>query len=209
VVQPTCVRGGGKPARARQAITWTWPGWWAGEVAAVQAAASRIRLARGAGEAGDIDDALTIMLELRLPGALATVIVAWTRPGPAGHLRHGQFLASEATPQARARPGLHPLRREPGPAGHPAARPPHPFEGSVRPPSWSRSATRDPGRRGVYAGLTQPPRSRWRPRPSGRCRPSRGHPGRDPLNCVYSLKRGLRAGPGPTAGRRSPGRTGR
>lgn len=67
----------------------------AGEVAAVQAAASRVRLARGAGEAGDIDDALTIMLELA-SGALATVVVAWTRPGQPG--RYGMdIVASEAT----------------------------------------------------------------------------------------------------------------
>jgi predicted dehydrogenase len=67
----------------------------AGEVVAVQAAASRIRLARGAGEAGDIDDALTIMLELA-SGALATVVVAWTRPGQPG--TYGMdIIASEAT----------------------------------------------------------------------------------------------------------------
>src|SRR4029077_11679000 len=67
----------------------------AGEVAAVQAAASRIRLGRGAGDAGDIDDALTIMLELA-SGALATVIVAWTRPGQPG--TYGMdIIASEAT----------------------------------------------------------------------------------------------------------------
>jgi myo-inositol 2-dehydrogenase/D-chiro-inositol 1-dehydrogenase len=67
----------------------------AGEVAAVQAAASRIRLARGAGEAGDIDDALTIMLELA-SGALATVVVAWTRSGQPGS--YGMdIIASEAT----------------------------------------------------------------------------------------------------------------
>jgi predicted dehydrogenase len=67
----------------------------AGEVAAVQAAASRIRLARGAGDAGDIDDALTIMLEL-VSGALATVVVAWTRSGQPGS--YGMdIIASEAT----------------------------------------------------------------------------------------------------------------
>jgi myo-inositol 2-dehydrogenase / D-chiro-inositol 1-dehydrogenase len=67
----------------------------AGEVTAVQAAASRIRLARGADEAGDIDDALTIMLELA-SGALATVVIAWTRPGQPG--TYGlDIVASEAT----------------------------------------------------------------------------------------------------------------
>src|SRR5690242_19405495 len=67
----------------------------AGEVTAVQAAASRIRLARGADEAGDIDDALTIMLQLA-SGALATVVIAWTRAGQPG--RYGlDIVASEAT----------------------------------------------------------------------------------------------------------------
>jgi myo-inositol 2-dehydrogenase / D-chiro-inositol 1-dehydrogenase len=60
-----------------------------GDVASVQAAAGRVRLARSAGspastgEQGDIDDAVTIMLELA-SGALATVVVAWTRPGQPG-----------------------------------------------------------------------------------------------------------------------------
>src|SRR5437773_10548543 len=67
----------------------------AGEVTAVHAAASRVRLARGAGEAGDIDDALPIMLELA-SGALATIVVAWTRPGQPG--TYGMdIIASEAT----------------------------------------------------------------------------------------------------------------
>ena len=77
-----------------------------GDVVSVQAAASSVRLARSAGpgghsalwghprprwpgsprstgEDGDIDDAVTIMLELA-SGALATVVVAWTRPGQPG-----------------------------------------------------------------------------------------------------------------------------
>jgi myo-inositol 2-dehydrogenase / D-chiro-inositol 1-dehydrogenase len=67
----------------------------AGEVTAVQAAASRIRLARGADEAGDIDDALTIMASLA-SGALATVVIAWTRAGQPGS--YGlDIVASEAT----------------------------------------------------------------------------------------------------------------
>ena len=68
----------------------------AGEVSAVQAAASRIRLARSAGDdAGDIDDALTIMLSLA-SGALATVMIAWTRAGQPGS--YGlDIIASEAT----------------------------------------------------------------------------------------------------------------
>jgi myo-inositol 2-dehydrogenase/D-chiro-inositol 1-dehydrogenase len=67
----------------------------AGEVTAVQAAASRIRLAPGADEAGDIDDALTIMLSLA-SGAVATVAIAWTRAGLPG--TYGlDIIASEAT----------------------------------------------------------------------------------------------------------------
>ena len=101
----------------------------AGEVAAVQAAASRIRLARGAEEAGDIDDALTIMLELA-SGALATVIVAWTRPGQPG--TYGMdIIASEATLRLALDPDftLSGVNR-----GQPVTRraATHPFEGSVR-----------------------------------------------------------------------------
>ena len=101
----------------------------AGEVAAVQAAASRVRLARGAGEAGDIDDALTIMLELA-SGALATVIVAWTRPGQPG--TYGMdIIASEATLRLALDPDftLSGVNR-----GQPVTRraATHPFERSVR-----------------------------------------------------------------------------
>lgn len=67
----------------------------AGEVAAVQAASGRVRLARSGGEAGDIDDALTMVLELT-SGALATVVIAWTRAGQPGS--YGlDIVASEAT----------------------------------------------------------------------------------------------------------------
>jgi predicted dehydrogenase len=101
----------------------------AGEVAAVQAAASRVRLARGAGEAGDIDDALTIMLELA-SGALATVVVAWTRPGQPG--TYGMdIIASEATLRLALDPDftLSGVNR-----GQPVSRQAatHPFERSVR-----------------------------------------------------------------------------
>jgi myo-inositol 2-dehydrogenase / D-chiro-inositol 1-dehydrogenase len=68
----------------------------AGDVVAVQAAASRVLLARSTGgESGDIDDSLAIMLEL-VSGALATIVVAWTRPGQPG--AYGlDIIASEAT----------------------------------------------------------------------------------------------------------------
>jgi predicted dehydrogenase len=67
----------------------------AGEVAAVQAAAGRVRLARGPGDAGDIDDALTMLLQ-HASGALATIVVAWTRPGQPGSFSL-DILATEAT----------------------------------------------------------------------------------------------------------------
>ena len=54
-----------------------------GDVVSVQAAASRVRLARHGEDAGDIDDALTILLQLA-SGALATIVVAWTKPGQPG-----------------------------------------------------------------------------------------------------------------------------
>jgi myo-inositol 2-dehydrogenase / D-chiro-inositol 1-dehydrogenase len=55
-----------------------------GDVVSVQAAASRVRLARSTGtDEGDIDDALTMVLEMA-SGALATILIAWTRPGQPG-----------------------------------------------------------------------------------------------------------------------------
>src|SRR5215813_5171178 len=67
----------------------------AGEVASVQTAAGRVRLARSGGEGGDIDDALTMMLELT-SGALSTIVVGWTKPGQPGN--YGlDIVASDAT----------------------------------------------------------------------------------------------------------------
>jgi myo-inositol 2-dehydrogenase / D-chiro-inositol 1-dehydrogenase len=54
-----------------------------GDVASVQAAAGRVRLAGSNEAGGDIDDAVTMVLELA-SGALATIVVAWTRPGQPG-----------------------------------------------------------------------------------------------------------------------------
>jgi myo-inositol 2-dehydrogenase / D-chiro-inositol 1-dehydrogenase len=54
-----------------------------GDVVSVQAAAGRVRLAGSNEEGGDIDDAVTMVLELA-SGALATIVVAWTRPGQPG-----------------------------------------------------------------------------------------------------------------------------
>ena len=99
----------------------------AGEVVTVQAAASRVRLAGAS--TGDIDDALTIMLELA-SGALATVVVAWTRPGQPGS--YGlDIVATEATLRLALDPDFtlsgvsrgQPVSRRAGS---------HPFERSVR-----------------------------------------------------------------------------
>ena len=66
-----------------------------GDVASVQAAGGHVRLARSADGGGDIDDAVTILLTLA-SGAIATVIVAWTRPGQPG--TYGvDVIASEST----------------------------------------------------------------------------------------------------------------
>jgi predicted dehydrogenase len=66
-----------------------------GDVVSVQAAASRVRLARGGEDGGDIDDALTLLLQLA-SGALATIVVAWTKPGQPGS--YGlDVVASEST----------------------------------------------------------------------------------------------------------------
>jgi predicted dehydrogenase len=49
----------------------------AGEVIAVQAAASSVRLAPRPADAGDIDDAVTLVLHFAT-GAIGTIVVAWT-----------------------------------------------------------------------------------------------------------------------------------
>jgi predicted dehydrogenase len=103
-----------------------------GEVVSVQAAAGRVRLARstpGTGEAGDIDDALTIVLELA-SGALATVVVAWTRQGQPGTYAL-DIVASDATLRLALDPGFT-LTGVSG--GEPVTRQAamHPFERSMR-----------------------------------------------------------------------------
>jgi myo-inositol 2-dehydrogenase/D-chiro-inositol 1-dehydrogenase len=101
----------------------------AGEVATVQAAAGRIRLARGPGEAGDIDDALTMLLQ-HVSGALATIVVAWTRPGQPGSFSL-DILASEATLRLALDPDFTLTGVSGGqPVGRRAAS--HPFERSMR-----------------------------------------------------------------------------
>ena len=101
----------------------------AGEVVTVQAQASHVLLARGAGESGDIDDSLAIMLELA-SGALATIVIAWTRPGQPG--TYGlDIIASEATLRLALDPEftLSGVSRD-QPVTRRAASPP--FERSVR-----------------------------------------------------------------------------
>jgi predicted dehydrogenase len=101
----------------------------AGEVAAVQAGASHVLLARSIGESGDIDDSLAIMLEL-VSGALATIVVAWTRPGQPGTYSL-DIIASEATLRLTLDPEftLSGVSRD-QPVTRRAASPP--FERSVR-----------------------------------------------------------------------------
>jgi len=75
-----------------------------GDVTSVQAAAGRVRLARSAGGDGDIDDAVTILLTLA-SGALATIVVAWTRPGQPGTYSV-DIVASESTLRLSLDPGF-------------------------------------------------------------------------------------------------------
>jgi predicted dehydrogenase len=101
----------------------------AGEVVAVQAAATRVRLARGAGDPGDIDDALSLMLEFA-SGALATIVIAWTRPG-----QPGTYTLDIVATQATLRLALDPDFRLTGvSAGHYVNRraAAHPFDHSIR-----------------------------------------------------------------------------
>ena len=139
----------------------------AGEVTAVQAAASRVRLARGADEAGDIDDALTIMLELA-SGALATVVIAWTRAGQPGS--YGlDIIASEATLRLALDPDFALSGVSRGqPVDLRAAWPSVRAVGAPLPRRGPAIAIRAPW---PVRRPTRPPRWRWRPRPSRRCGP--------------------------------------
>jgi myo-inositol 2-dehydrogenase/D-chiro-inositol 1-dehydrogenase len=74
----------------------------AGDVVRVQAAASRVLLAQEEGERGDIEDAATLVLH-HAGGALATIVLAWTRRGLPG-LYGVDVVASEATLQLRLDP---------------------------------------------------------------------------------------------------------
>ena len=65
------------------------------EVVSVQATAAGVLLAQSTGERGDIEDAAAITLRLA-GGAVATVVIAWTREGHPG-LYSLDVLASDAT----------------------------------------------------------------------------------------------------------------
>lgn len=66
-----------------------------GEVVEVQAAASEVALAQGAGERGDIEDAAALVLRFA-GGGIGTILVAWTRDG-LPRLYTLDVVASEAT----------------------------------------------------------------------------------------------------------------
>ena len=69
----------------------------AGDVVRVQAAESAVLLAQAESERGDIEDAATLVLH-HAGGALATIVLAWTRAGLPG-LYGVDVVASEATLQ--------------------------------------------------------------------------------------------------------------
>ena len=75
----------------------------AGEVAAVQAAGSTVRLApRQAGAAGDIDDAVSVLLHFT-SGALGIIVIGWTSDG-----LPGRYLVEVTAPDAALRLDLDP-----------------------------------------------------------------------------------------------------
>ena len=98
----------------------------AGEVVAVQAAASTVPLARGRG--GDIDDAVTIVLHFAT-GGIGTIVVAWTSDD-----LPGSYWAGVVTESAALRLDLDPDFRLSGVSGGApvaAASRSQPFERSV------------------------------------------------------------------------------
>jgi myo-inositol 2-dehydrogenase / D-chiro-inositol 1-dehydrogenase len=84
----------------------------AGEIVAVQAAGSAVRLApRPAGPAGDIDDAVSVMLHFS-SGAVGTIVVAWTADG-----LPGRYLVELTAADAALRLDLDPDFRLSGVSG--------------------------------------------------------------------------------------------
>jgi predicted dehydrogenase len=83
-----------------------------GEVAAVQAARSTIRLApRPAGPAGDIDDVVSVLLHFT-SGAVGTIVIAWT-----SDTLPGRYLVEVTAPDAALRLDLDPDFRLSGISG--------------------------------------------------------------------------------------------
>lgn len=74
----------------------------AGEVTAVQAAAASVRLAPRTGPAGDIDDAVTLLLHFA-SGGLGTIVVAWT-----SQALPGSYWIEVTAPDAALRLDLDP-----------------------------------------------------------------------------------------------------
>ena len=131
----------------------------AGEVVAVQAAASTVPLAPGRG--GDIDDAVTIVLHFAT-GGIGTIVVAWTSDD-----LPGSYWAEVITESAALRldldPGLPALRGQRRGVGrrgiaHPAVRA---FRGPVR----RRCSCGRPGSRLLHPRRRGPRLSRWPPQP--------------------------------------------
>jgi myo-inositol 2-dehydrogenase / D-chiro-inositol 1-dehydrogenase len=100
----------------------------AGDVERVQAAGSRVLLGQAEGAHGDIEDAATLVLHLA-SGALATIVVAWTRDGQPG--RYGlDVVAEEATLSLALDPDFALRGRSRG-ADVEARSTQHPFERSI------------------------------------------------------------------------------
>jgi predicted dehydrogenase len=100
----------------------------AGDVVRVQAAASSVLLGQAEGERGDIDDAATLVLH-HANGALATIVLAWTRQGLPG-IYGMDVVATEATLQLALDPEFA-LRGVSRGAPVEARSAQHPFERSI------------------------------------------------------------------------------
>ncbi len=114
----------------------------AGAVESARAVASPVLLAQAEGERGDIEDAATLLLRCA-SGAVATVVVAWTREGQPGTYSL-DVVASEATLHLE----LDPWFRLSGRAGGrevESRMTVHPFERSVA-RFLEAAQARDPGR---------------------------------------------------------------
>jgi myo-inositol 2-dehydrogenase / D-chiro-inositol 1-dehydrogenase len=100
----------------------------AGDVVRVQAAASSVLLGQAEGDRGDIEDAATLVLH-HANGALATIVLAWTRQGLPG-IYGVDVVATEATLQLALDPEFA-LRGVSKGAAVEARSAQHPFERSI------------------------------------------------------------------------------